>query len=74
MRATSKLLCYYQITSELTDEDEGDKNEVNTGEISENDVPGYLEVRTTYSFQTEQRFSISTTKKRNKLKNINHLG
>ncbi|PRD25018.1 UNVERIFIED_CONTAM: hypothetical protein NCL1_42122 [Trichonephila clavipes] len=40
MRATSKLLCYYQITSELTDEDEGDKNEVNTGEISENDVPG----------------------------------
>ncbi|GFQ79299.1 hypothetical protein TNCT_145681 [Trichonephila clavata] len=28
-----------------TDEDEGDKNEVNTGEIMVNNVIGYLEVR-----------------------------
>ncbi|GFU46252.1 hypothetical protein TNCV_2155791 [Trichonephila clavipes] len=30
--------------SELTDGDEGDENEVNTDEITENDVPGSLEV------------------------------
>ncbi|GFU43290.1 hypothetical protein TNCV_1567291 [Trichonephila clavipes] len=39
--------------SELTDEDEGDANEVNTGEIIVSDVPGCLEVRTGDSFQPE---------------------
>ncbi|GFT23493.1 hypothetical protein TNCV_2017321 [Trichonephila clavipes] len=36
--------------SELTDEDEGDENEVNTGEIIVKDVPGSLEIRRGDSF------------------------
>ncbi|GFS68873.1 hypothetical protein TNCV_409471 [Trichonephila clavipes] len=32
--------------SEVTEEDEGDENEVNSLEITENDVPGSLDVRT----------------------------
>ncbi|GFV55448.1 hypothetical protein TNCV_3776351, partial [Trichonephila clavipes] len=59
---------------ELTDKDEGDENEVNSCEITENDVPGSLVVRTWNSFQPEQSFSISTTKNRKKIKDTSHLG
>ncbi|GFU31105.1 hypothetical protein TNCV_2193081 [Trichonephila clavipes] len=57
-------------TSELTDEDEEDENEVNTGDIIVNDVPGGVEVRTGSSFQPEPSasFSCSTSKSRKKLK------
>lgn len=54
--------------SELTDEDEGDDTEVNTGEIVVNDVPGTLEVRVGDSVETEASTSagVSTTKRRRK--------
>ncbi|GFV88184.1 uncharacterized protein TNCV_3243331 [Trichonephila clavipes] len=48
-----EIVLYHQIVppdvSELTDEDEGDENEVNTGEIIVNDVPGCLEGESTAS-------------------------
>ncbi|XP_035229166.1 piggyBac transposable element-derived protein 3-like [Stegodyphus dumicola] len=49
--------------SELTDEDEGDANEVNTGEIIVTDVPGSLEFITGDSFRLEPSTSssVSTT-------------
>ncbi|GFU49173.1 hypothetical protein TNCV_2674741 [Trichonephila clavipes] len=59
---------------EVTDDDERDKDEVNTVESTENDVSGYLEVRTGDSFMPEQSFSISTTKNRKRLKDISHRG
>ncbi|GFT04002.1 hypothetical protein TNCV_1731351 [Trichonephila clavipes] len=60
--------------SELTDEDKGDENDENSREITENDVPGSLVVRTCDSFQSEQSFSISTTRNRKRQKDISHLG
>ncbi|GFW30308.1 hypothetical protein TNCV_3850791 [Trichonephila clavipes] len=62
--------------SELPDEDEGDENEVNANEIIIKNVPGFLEVRSGDSFQPElhKSCSISSTKSRKKLKDINHYG
>ncbi|XP_035227192.1 piggyBac transposable element-derived protein 3-like [Stegodyphus dumicola] len=53
--------------SELTDEDEGDENEVNTGEITVTDVPGSL----IYLFKSlgEQGFRATVTIRENR---INH--
>ncbi|GFV00902.1 hypothetical protein TNCV_1387161 [Trichonephila clavipes] len=50
--------------NELTDEDERDGNEVNTGDIIVKDVPGSLEVRSGNSFQAEPptNSSVLTTK------------
>ncbi|GFV56577.1 hypothetical protein TNCV_1803861 [Trichonephila clavipes] len=61
--------------SELTDEDEGNENKVNTGEIIVNDVPGCLEVRAGDSFQPKAFTSsgCSTTKSRKKLKDTSHF-
>ncbi|GFW40211.1 hypothetical protein TNCV_5118941 [Trichonephila clavipes] len=55
---------------ELTDEDEGDENEVNTCEIFINDAHGSLDVRNGDSFQSEPSTSpsVSTTKSRKKAK------
>ncbi|GFV90402.1 hypothetical protein TNCV_935341 [Trichonephila clavipes] len=55
---------------ELTDEDEGDDNEVNTGEIIIKDVPWSLEFRSGDSFQPEPPTSSSVlaTKSRKKAK------
>ncbi|GFW35363.1 hypothetical protein TNCV_2611621 [Trichonephila clavipes] len=49
--------------SELIDEDEGDENELNTGEIIVKDVPGFFEVRRGDIFQAEPSTSssVSTT-------------
>ncbi|GFW68548.1 retrovirus-related Pol polyprotein from transposon TNT 1-94 [Trichonephila clavipes] len=62
--------------SELTDEDEGDENEVITGEIIENDVPGGLGARTGDNFQPESSTSSSssTTKSRKKAKRHESFG
>ncbi|GFY08187.1 hypothetical protein TNCV_1356001 [Trichonephila clavipes] len=56
--------------SKLTDEDEGDGNEVNNGEIIVKDVPGSLEVTRGDSFLPEPPMSssVSTTKSRKKSK------
>ncbi|GFV07499.1 piggyBac transposable element-derived protein 3 [Trichonephila clavipes] len=39
MRVMLRLLCYHQIDARELTEDEGDENEVNTSEITANDVP-----------------------------------
>ncbi|GFV66661.1 hypothetical protein TNCV_2594821 [Trichonephila clavipes] len=56
--------------SKLTDEDEGNKNEVNTGEIIVKDVHGSLELINRDGFQAEPptSSSVSTTKSRKKAK------
>ncbi|GFX91886.1 hypothetical protein TNCV_3577161 [Trichonephila clavipes] len=41
-----EIAVFPSFTSELTDEDEGDENDVNTDKIIVNDVPGCLEVIT----------------------------
>ncbi|GFU66437.1 hypothetical protein TNCV_3806801 [Trichonephila clavipes] len=71
MRGMLKLCCATtRDASELTDENEGDENEVNNGEIILNDVPGCLEVRTGDSFQPEPstKSRCSTMKSRKKTK------
>ncbi|GFT53921.1 hypothetical protein TNCV_3368441 [Trichonephila clavipes] len=46
-------IAVFSDVGELTDEDEGDDNEVNTGEIIIKDVPWSLEFRSGDSFQPE---------------------
>ncbi|GFQ77881.1 hypothetical protein TNCT_622031 [Trichonephila clavata] len=60
--------------SELTEEDIREDNEVNTGEIIVNDIPGSLEVRTADSFHPEPSTSssVSTKKSRKKIKDVSH--
>ncbi|GFY05402.1 hypothetical protein TNCV_960981 [Trichonephila clavipes] len=60
MRVMLILLCYHQIDARELTEGEGDENEVNTGEIIANDVPGCLYVRTGDSFQPELSTSSSS--------------
>ncbi|GFR20986.1 hypothetical protein TNCT_686371 [Trichonephila clavata] len=45
--------------NEITDENKGDQNEINTSEILVNDIPGSLEVRTGDNFQPELSTSSS---------------
>ncbi|GFV57447.1 hypothetical protein TNCV_1608921 [Trichonephila clavipes] len=62
--------------SEQTDEDEGDGNKVNAGEIFLKDVPGSLKVRSRDSFQAEPPTALVFRQQRaeKKLKDISYFG
>ncbi|GFX31983.1 hypothetical protein TNCV_3408971 [Trichonephila clavipes] len=55
-------------TIELTDEGEGEENEVNTGEIIVKYISGFLEVRTGNSFRPEELLCFDNKEQKQSLK------